>query len=119
MNLYDNTDYMEDVRRTAQLDLPWDRLKDKAVLISGATGLVGSFLIDVLMERNEQFSMNCGIYALGRSEEKAKARFGARSCDPLWDEAKRRQRQGSAREAAIRCFLLFLMTSIFLSSGMI
>ena len=64
MNLYDNTDYMEDVRRTAQLDLPWDRLKDKAVLISGATGLVGSFLIDVLMERNEQFSMNCGIYAL-------------------------------------------------------
>ena len=84
MNLYDNTDYMEDVRRTAQLDLPWDRLKDKAVLISGATGLVGSFLIDVLMERNEQFSMNCGIYALGRSEEKAKARFGARSCDPLF-----------------------------------
>ena len=84
MNLYDNTDYLEDVRRTAQLDLPWDRLKDKAVLISGATGLVGSFLIDVLMERNEQFSMNCGIYALGRSEEKAKARFGARSCDPLF-----------------------------------
>ena len=84
MNLYDNTDYLEDVRRTAQLDLPWDRLKDKAVLISGATGLVGSFLIDVLMERNEQFSMNCRIYALGRSEEKAKARFGARSGDPLF-----------------------------------
>ena len=34
MNLYDNTDYLEDVRRTAQLDLPWDRLKDKAIRLS-------------------------------------------------------------------------------------
>ena len=84
MNLYDNTLYMEDVRRTAQLDLPWDSFTDRAVLISGATGLVGSFLIDVLMERNERFSMNCRVYALGRSEEKARARFGARSSDPLF-----------------------------------
>ena len=42
MNLYDNTDYMEDVRRTAQLDLPWDRLKDKAVLISPDLGRDGT-----------------------------------------------------------------------------
>ena len=84
MNLYSNSYYMEDVRRTAQLDLPWERFRDKAVLISGATGLVGSFLIDVLMERNEQSGMNCRIYALGRSEEKAKARFGARSSHPLF-----------------------------------
>ena len=84
MNLYDNAYYLEDVSRTALLDLPWVRFKDKAVLISGATGLVGSFLIDVLMERNERFDMNCRIYALGRSEEKAKVRFGARSSHPLF-----------------------------------
>ena len=83
MNLYDNAYYIEDVRRTALTDLPWDRLRDKAVLISGATGLVGSFLTDVLMERNLQ-GMNCRIYALGRSEEKAKARFGERSRHPLF-----------------------------------
>ena len=84
MSLYDNALYCEDVRRTAQLPLPWDSFRDKAVLISGATGLVGSFLIDVLMERNEQDKMNCRIYALGRNEEKAKARFGARSSHPLF-----------------------------------
>ena len=50
---------MEDVRRTVQLDLPWEKLADKAVLLSGATGMVGSFLIDVIMERNESFGMNC------------------------------------------------------------
>ena len=83
MNLYDNAYYIEDVRRTALTDLPWDRLRDKAVLISGATGLVGSFLTDVLMERNLQ-GMNCRIYALGRSEEKARARFGERSRHPLF-----------------------------------
>ena len=53
MILYTNEYYMEDVRRTAQLPLPWDRFRDKAVLLSGATGMVGSFLIDVIMERNE------------------------------------------------------------------
>ena len=80
MILYTNEYYMEDVRRTAQLPLPWDRFRDKAVLLSGATGMVGSFLIDVIMERNERNGMNCRVYALGRSEEKARARFGER-CD--------------------------------------
>ena len=75
---------MEDVRRTAQIDLPWNRLADKAVLISGATGMVGSFLIDVIMERNGQEGMNCRVYALGRSEDKARSRFGERCDHPLF-----------------------------------
>lgn len=83
MDLYKNDLYMEDVRRTAELDLPWERFRDKAVLISGATGLVGSFLVDVLMQKNLE-GLGCKVYALGRSEEKAKARFGDRSTDPLF-----------------------------------
>ena len=83
MDLYKNDLYMEDVRRTAELDLPWERFRDKAVLISGATGLVGSFLVDVLMQKNLE-GLGCKAYALGRSEEKAKARFGDRSTDPLF-----------------------------------
>ena len=75
---------MEDVRRTAQLSLPWDRLANKAVLISGATGMMGSFLTDVIMERNGREGMNCRIYALGRSEVKARARFGERCDHPLF-----------------------------------
>ena len=84
MALYTNEYYMEDVRRTAQLPLPWDRFRDKAVLLSGATGMVGSFLIDVIMERNERNGMNCRVYALGRSEEKARTRFGERCDHPLF-----------------------------------
>ena len=83
MDLYKNALYMKDVTRTAELDLPWERFRDKAVLISGATGLVGSFLVDVLMQKNQE-GLCCKVYALGRSEEKAKARFGDRSADPLF-----------------------------------
>ena len=49
MNMADKTDildnplYLEDVRYVAGLDLPWDRLQEKRVLITGASGLIGSF----------------------------------------------------------------------------
>ena len=84
MSLYTNAYYMEDVSRTAQLDLPWEKLSGKAVLLSGATGMIGSFLVDVIMERNEREGMNCRVYALGRSEEKARARFEGRADHPLF-----------------------------------
>ena len=71
MNLYDNELYLEDIEYVCGLDLPWEKVQGKSVLLSGATGLVGSFLVDVLMSNG----IDCTVYALGRSEEKAKARF--------------------------------------------
>lgn len=75
MNLYQNTMYMADVEYVANLKLPWDLLKNRSLMVSGATGLLGSFLIDVLMYKNTLQALNCTIYALGRNEEKAKNRF--------------------------------------------
>lgn len=74
MKLYNNTLYMEDVDQTAKLPLPWEKLSGKTVLLSGATGLLGSFLVDVLMSKNE-CGMNCSVYALSRNETRAKERF--------------------------------------------
>ena len=75
MILYQNNMYMEDVRFAAGLNLPWEKLKDKSVMLSGATGLIGSFLVDVLMEKNVAEGLNCTVYALGRNEQKAMKRF--------------------------------------------
>ena len=75
MKLYDNARYMEDVRYVAKLNLPWDKLQNKILMLSGATGMIGSFLVDVLLEKNQLSNLNCHVYALGRSEEKAKNRF--------------------------------------------
>lgn len=74
MKVYDNKEYMDDVSYVAGLNLPWEKLQDKSILISGATGLVGSCLVDVIMKRNE-FGMNCKVYALGRNEARASERF--------------------------------------------
>lgn len=51
-------------------------------MLSGATGLIGSFLIDVILEKNINADLNCTVYALGRNEEKAKARFSKFADDP-------------------------------------
>ena len=75
MNLYQNELYLEDVRNTADLPLPWEKLKNRSIMISGAAGLIGSFLVDVIMEKNADDGLNCTVYALGRNEERARERF--------------------------------------------
>ena len=82
MNLYENKLYMVDVSAVADLNLPWKKLRNKSVLLSGATGLLGSFLVDVLLEKNRADGLNCTVYALGRSKEKADARFSRYANDP-------------------------------------
>ena len=74
MTLYENPMYLEDIAKVADLNLPWEKLQGRSVLISGATGLVGSFLVDVLMERNGR-GLDCTVYALGRNAERAAKRF--------------------------------------------
>lgn len=82
MSLYDNKEYMDDVLCVAGLQLPWQKLQNRSVMLSGATGLIGSFLIDVILEKNINNGLNCTVYALGRNEEKAKARFSKFADDP-------------------------------------
>ncbi len=74
MNLYENELYIEDLEYVAGLDLPWEKMKGKSILLSGATGLVGSFFVDVILLKNSE-GLDCTVYALGRNEEKAKNRF--------------------------------------------
>jgi len=75
MNLYQNKQYIEDIEYVGGLKLPWEKFRDKSLMLSGATGLLGSFLIDVILEKNRSADLNCTVYALGRNEQKAKERF--------------------------------------------
>ena len=74
MKVYENEQYKSDVKYVAGLELPWEKLQGRSVMISGATGLIGSFLIDVIMEKNLG-GLDCTVYALGRNEQRAKERF--------------------------------------------
>lgn len=83
MDLYGNAHYLYDIGYIANSKIPWNKQKDSKILLSGATGLIGSFLIDVIMEKNINDNLNCTIYALGRNEEKFKNRFSKYIDNPL------------------------------------
>ena len=74
MNVYDHPLYREDIRAIASLELPWNKLENATMMLSGATGLIGSCLVDVLMHLNEQ-GLHCKIYGIGRNRDKATERF--------------------------------------------
>ena len=53
-------------------DFDLSQLEVKSLMISGATGMIASYLIDCIMAKG----IDCRIIALGRNAEKARARFG-------------------------------------------
>ncbi len=71
--------YQSSIDHVCGLDLPWEELEGKTVLISGATGMIGSFLIHVLMQRDEVRK----ILAVSRSERMARERLGE-----YWDTGR-------------------------------
>ena len=75
MKIFENELYKKSIKDTCYLKLPWEKLENKSILVCGATGLIGSFLIDVIMEKNIYSNLNCKVYALGRTEKNAKERF--------------------------------------------
>lgn len=81
MSLYQCDLYNKEIMLAAQSKLPWERLQGKSVAISGASGMIGSFLVDVLMYRNKYMNQQIRIFAIGRSKERLDARF----CDYVSD----------------------------------
>ena len=67
--------YDEDLRAATTGVGEW--LRAKRVLITGATGLIGSFLVDALLKLNADEGAAIEIYAAGRSWEGMARRFGA------------------------------------------
>lgn len=76
MRLLENECYLQDLRSVSGIDLPWEKLRGKRFLISGATGMIGCTLIQVLMDRNDRFALGCSVTALGRNMEKGHERLG-------------------------------------------
>jgi len=74
--IYNHRLYQEDLNFLIQEALNWERLAGKHILVTGASGMIGTFLIDALMKRNEVYHSNIVVYALSRSSEKLMDRFG-------------------------------------------
>lgn len=75
--MIENNQYFQDVKVIGDSEADWQVLRNSRVLLTGASGLIGSFLVDVLMYRNRLYGDNITVYAVGRDEEKARQRFAA------------------------------------------
>ena len=75
-HIIDQRFYKEDLTTIITTSfVPWDKLQDSSLLISGATGMIGSCLIDAIMFRNRESGLNCKVFALSRNGERARSRF--------------------------------------------
>ena len=53
--------YLQDVAAVAALPLPWEKLDGRTLVLSGATGLIGSCLVDVLHERGYEMDRRAHV----------------------------------------------------------
>ncbi len=64
--------FKEDAMTIAESkSIVWEKFREKNILITGSTGLIGSCLIDALLYANEYFSLNMLLLTLSRDIEKA------------------------------------------------
>ncbi len=66
----------EDLNRVADDPMLREALKGKKILVTGATGLVGSWLLRALACMNRRADNGMQLYGVIRSEEKARAIYG-------------------------------------------
>ena len=64
--------YKGDILQIFKGNLPWEKLSGTNILVTGATGLIGGCLVEALMMNPRR---DYQVYASGRNEERAKARF--------------------------------------------
>ena len=65
--------------------IEWKNLQDKTVLITGATGLIGSLVTVTLLAANKRLGLNCHVVAAVRNKSKAEELFGESECLELYE----------------------------------
>lgn len=83
--LTQNAFYQTDLENVLNSHQKWNAIDGHSFLVIGASGMVGSFLIDVLMKRNATMGADIHIFAMGRSREHLVERFCEYIESPLFD----------------------------------
>lgn len=75
MITYSNIVVQNDIEEILSREVDWEKLKNKTVLITGASGMLATYLVYTLMELNIKQRFNINIIGLVRNEQKARAKF--------------------------------------------
>lgn len=74
MDIYKSKTYKNDLEKAINASVGIEELKGRSILITGATGTIGSFLVDMLLLYNEA-GAKVRIYASGRKFDRLEKRF--------------------------------------------
>lgn len=77
--------YRQDVAVAVEAVPKAEKLNGKKFLITGATGLIASFIVDLLMYLNTERNAEIKIYALGRKEDRLRQRYVSYQESPWLD----------------------------------
>lgn len=72
---YNNEIVQKDLRELIKENIDFSRFNGKSILITGANGMLASYLIYFFMYLNDVNNANIKIYALSRNVEKMKSKF--------------------------------------------
>lgn len=69
---------LEDIEYIANSDMvSWEKLINRSIFLTGATGLIGSQIVLALDKYNQLHDANISVYALARNRDKANSLFNA------------------------------------------
>lgn len=74
--LRDNRRYQRQLKDCARQPLDWNRLNNKKILITGGTGLIGSFLADILLLRRQMYGQSLSLSLMGRNPQEFRKKWG-------------------------------------------
>ncbi len=83
MSIYNSLTYKKDLETAASAVNGIEKLNGTKILVTGASGLIGSFIVDVLVHYNEKYNAGMKICATGRSITRLKERFDGICSDSL------------------------------------
>lgn len=67
----------EDLRNIYVRDIPWGKLEGSTILVTGAYGMLASYMVFMLLYLNECKGMHIRIICIVKSKEKFEKRFGS------------------------------------------
>lgn len=73
---YLNHQVQYDLSELISQDIVWNKLKNKSILITGATGMLASYIGFTLLHLNKHLNLNISIILLARSQQKISNIYG-------------------------------------------
>jgi nucleoside-diphosphate-sugar epimerase len=62
--------YIEDIHSVLNLNCDWNKLKNKTVLLTGGTGLIGTYIVDMLSLLNKMFKLHLHLVIISRTNKR-------------------------------------------------